>query len=258
MTRVWPWLSHILSIAFIGFAVKSLVSYHKFSLEEQLEDVKGSPLPVNEAGLKWFKDMLFARAYGEGQQRTRTHTIITSFLAVALFLQLWKKSRSFGGKGKPLHVWLGRATILCALLGIPHFWELVSNFPHRPTMYAEYLILLMIPFYGLKGWWEIRVKDWQSHRASMIMFSACFYYFGVQRLCMLILGVLHHEKSPLASHLGLGKWQNWNTEDYNAMFGIAVWSAFVLTFGVATYNAYIGPESKAARDAKAVENAKAK
>ena len=147
---------------------------------------------------------------------------ITLFLAVALFLQLWKRTRSLGGKGKPFHTWLGRITILVALGSIPHFTHLVLNFFHKTTAYAELPIVFLIPVFGIKGWSEIRNGDWRSHRASMIMFSACFYYFGVQRLTIALFGAIHHEKSPFAKYLPLGPWSQWNEDDYNEMFGIGI------------------------------------
>ena len=258
MSRVWPWVSFLGSVLFIGWTAKSFVGYHTFSLEEAMEDIKQAPLPLNDVGLNWFKNTLLVRSYGEGKDNTQMHMKITLFLAIALFLQLWKRTRGLGGKGKPFHTWLGRISILVALGSIPHFTRLVFNFPHRTTAYAELPVIFMIPFFGIKGWSEIRNGDWRSHRASMIMFSACFYYFGVQRLMISLIGVIHHEKSPFAKHLPLGPWSQWNEDDYNEMFGIGICAAFVVTFSVATYNAYIGPNSKAAADSKAVQKQKQK
>lgn len=124
------------------------------------------------------------------------------------------------------------------------------------SRYAEYPIVFMIPYFGIKGWREVRNKQIMDHRASMIMFSACFYYFFVQRLIMMLFNAIHHQSTPWARYTGLGPWQQWTEAEYNAWFGISISCAFSITFGFAVYNAYIGPNSvagKLAADAAAKE-----
>ena len=165
---------------------------------------------LNEAGVEYWLGML--KPYvndGPVQKRSiiQMHTKITTFIAVALFIQFLKIVRQ---KAMPIHRWLGRSTITVALLATPGFASLIYGLPHPVAQYAEYPIIVGIPYFGLKGWKEIREKKIQDHKASMIMFSACFFYFGVQRLMLMAMGVLH--SGPWAEYMPLGPWKDWTAE----------------------------------------------
>lgn len=94
-----------------------------------------------------------------------------------------------------------------------------------------------------------------EHRASMIMFASCFYYFGVSRLVMMMMNIIH--SGPWAQYTGLGDWRNWSSQDIHDGFGISIAVAFPLTFSVAAYNAYIAPHAKTPQYNKAMMGAKA-
>lgn len=99
----------------------------------------------------------------------------------------------------------------------------------------------MIPFYGIRGYLQIRNKQVMEHRASMIMFASCFYYFGVGRLVMVAMNIIH--SGPWAKYTGLGDWREWSKEDVHDFFGISIAIAFPITFGIAAYNAYFSPRA---------------
>lgn len=80
-----------------------------------------------------------------------------------------------------VHRWTGRALILVAVGASPGFFSLILNFrASKIVQYAEFPIPFMIVYFGLNGWRQVRNKEIQAHRASMIMFSGCFFYFAVQ------------------------------------------------------------------------------
>jgi len=123
--RVWPWVSFVLSAVFVLWTIKSIVVYHTWTPEDVLEDAS-VPLPLNEAGFEWFGNMVGAY-FGAKQSAIRVHTIVTAFIGVSLFFQMWKRSRGWGGAGKPFHVWLGRIVIVAAVAALPHFASLIAG-----------------------------------------------------------------------------------------------------------------------------------
>ena len=244
----WQWAQFVGTVLTVVWAVKSYVQYHYWTFDEMVEDVKGAPLPLNEAGVEYWLGML--KPYvndGPVQKRSiiQMHTKITTFIAVALFIQFLKIVRQ---KAMPIHRWLGRTTITVALLATPGFASLIYGLPHPVAQYAEYPIVVGIPYFGLKGWKEIREKKIQDHKASMIMFSACFFYFGVQRLMLMAMGVLH--SGPWAEYMPLGPWKDWTAEKYNTFFGVSIALAGFVTLGGAMYKAYVVPTMSAPAKSK--------
>ena len=235
----WQWAQFVGTVLTVVWAAKSFVGYHYWTWDQLIEDVKGAPLPLNDAGLAYWIGML--KPYvDDGPVKKRAimqmHTKITLFLAVALMIQFLKIVRQ---KAMPVHRWLGRVTLLVALLATPGFAMLIYGLPHPVAQYAEYPIVLAIPYFGIKGWVQIRAKQIADHKASMIMFSACFFYFGVQRLMLMAMGLLH--SGPWAKYTPLGPWKDWTSEQYHHFFGISIVLAGFLTLGGATYKAYVVP-----------------
>lgn len=118
---------------------------------------------------------------------------------------------------------------------------LFSGFSHQTAKYVESPVLFMIPYYGIRGYLQIQNKQVVEHRASMIMFASCFYYFGTTRLVLMAMNAVH--SGPWAKYTGLGDWREWSTEDVHDCFGIAIAIAFPITFGIAAYNAYLSPQA---------------
>jgi len=77
-------------------------------------------------------------------------------------------------------------------------------------------------------------------------------------MLMALFKILHDENFPTAKWAPLGPWQNWTAAEYEAYFGITVAMAFGLNFGIAVYNAYIGPDSQWAADSKALKEQSSK
>lgn len=184
-----------------------------------MEDFGNAPLPLNAAGKEYFSDMIKTYAdIGNIKKKAiiQFHTGATTLIALGLFVQFLKVVRM---KAMNVHRWTGRATILGALLATPSFFKLVANqIDKAGAMYAEYPIAVAIPYFGVKGWVEIRNKDIASHRASMIMFAASFFFFGLERMVMALWGPTH--SGVLAQYMPLGDWHDWTKKDYNEWFNI--------------------------------------
>ena len=215
----------------VAWALKSLVAYHTWTLDEVMDDVASSPLPLNEHGLEYWRNLV-TPYYNIGpvkkQFKIRTHTMITSFIAIGLCVQFIKSIRE---KRLDIHRIVGRLTLGVTLLAYPHFTMLMAGFFHQTAKYIEAPVLFMIPYYAIRGWIQIRNKDIMGHRSSMIMFASCFYYFGLSRLVMMAMNAIH--SGPWAKYTGLGDWRNWSPEDVHDFFGISVAIGFPLNFGFA-------------------------
>jgi hypothetical protein len=229
------------TILTVAWALKSLIAYHTWTLDEVMDDVASSPLPLNENGLEYWRNIV-APYYDLGpvkkRSKMRAHTVITSFIAMGLCLQFIKRIRQ---TNLDFHRYVGRFTLALTLIAYPHFVKLLEGFSHQTAKYMEAPVLFMIPYYAIRGWQQIRNKQVMEHRASMIMFASCFYYFGVSRLVMMAMNVIH--SGPWAKYTGLGDWKDWSTENVDDFFGISIAIGFPLTFGVAAYNAYYGPNA---------------
>jgi|EP00970_Alexandrium_tamarense_P002731 hypothetical protein len=242
---IWNILAKTGCVLTILWSIKSLIAYRFWSLDQVMDDVASSPLPLNKNGLDFWQNDLSVNAYYDigsvkKQARIRFHTFITAVIAVGLCIQFIKRIRQ---NNISIHRWVGRATIASSLLAYPHFAKLLGGFDQQVARYTEYPVLALIPYFGIKGWRQIRNKKVAEHRSSMIMFSACFYYFGVSRLVLMVMNPLH--SGVLAKYTGLGDWREWEREDAKDALTIAIVLAFPLTFGVATYNAYILPSIEA-------------
>lgn len=129
---LWAWISFIGTVLTALWAAKSLVAYHTWTFEQQVADAANSPLPLNEAGVKFFSALL--KPYNDPSQKQsmiRTHTIITLFISVSLMIQLMKTVRA---NAIWLHRWLGRATILVALAATPGFAVMVAGLFNTQAM----------------------------------------------------------------------------------------------------------------------------
>jgi hypothetical protein len=218
------------------WALKSAVAYYTWTLEEMVEDVAASPLPLNDNGVQYWKEILSPYTdLGPVKKRSaiQMHVSITLVMAIGLCLQFMKTIRK---KNMSVHRWVGRATLITACLSYPHFVQLLNGFEQQTAKYMEAPILLGIPYFGIKGWLAIRNKQIAEHRANMIMFGACFYFFGVARLVMMAMNLIH--SGPWAKYTGLGDWREWTGEDVDDFFGISIALSFQITFGIAAYNAY--------------------
>ena len=87
--------------------------------------------------------------------------------------------------------------------------------------------------------YQAYTKDISAHRASMIMFAACFFYFGVQRVVLALMTPLH--SGPWAKYTPFGPWKEWGSLQHDQLFGVGTAIAFPLTFGIAAYKAYVVP-----------------
>lgn len=227
----------VLLMMFVLWAAKAAYGYWTWSLPQMMEDLKTGPLPLNAVGLSFWQRLMEAyNDIGEVKKSTRIklHTAITLFLAIGLFLQFIKIIRQ---KQINMHRWVGRAVIVVALLATPSFGILIAGLPFPIAQYFEYPVLFAIPYFGIKGWLQIRNKQVMDHKASMIMFSSCFFYFGVQRLVMIAFGRLH--SGPWAKFTPLGPWSEWTEKEYELFFGLSIALAFPITFGVAIGRAYV-------------------
>ena len=220
------------------------VKYFLWDEEQALADLKGAPMPLNDAGFKYFETNFLRPAYNEKKVPIQVHTAVTAFIMAALIVQLVKKVRQ---KAMWVHRWLGRLLLIVILAALYSFAMLVHRQPNKIGRYAEYPLIFFIPYYAIKGWLEIRNKQTQAHRSSMIMLSSCFFFFAVQRLVMLPFGFLHSE--TLGPYLPLGPWKNWQEKEYETMFGHAIVLAGMITFSVAYYKAY-GGSAPAKKDGK--------
>ena len=133
---------------------------------------------------------------------------------------------------------------------MPGFAMLIFNgLKGKPVaQYAEYPVIIGIPYYGIKGVLQARNKQIQDHKASMIMFASCFFFFGVQRLVLMAMGPLH--AGPWAKYTPLGPWKEWGAKEYDTFFNVGIAIAFPITFGCATYKAYLVPAQAMALAAK--------
>ena len=215
------------------------------SFDEVIADLKGAPLPLNEAGVAYWKSML-TPYYGEKKAQIRAHLAITLFLSVALCVQFLKVVRQ---KAITAHRVLGRITILVALAATPGFAMLIAGMTEKPiAQYAEYPAVLGIPYFGIQGVLQARNKQIADHKASMIMFASCFFFFGVQRLVLMAMGPLH--SGPWARYTPLGPWKEWSEREYDLFFNLSIAAAFQITFGCAMYKAYVVPAQALAAAAK--------
>ena len=235
----WQWALFAGTVLTVVWSVLSYVKYHNWTFGQLVEDLKGAPLPLNDAGLEYWLEMIQPYVdVGPVKKRAaiQLHMKVTLFLSVALFIQFLKIVRQ---KAMPIHRWLGRTAICVALLATPTFVVLIYNFKHPVGQYVEYPFALGIPYFGIRGWMQVREKKIMDHKASMIMFSSCFFYFGVQRLMMVALGAVH--SGPWAQYTPLGPWKEWTAEQYNTYFGVSIALAALITLGGAMYKAYVVP-----------------
>ena len=93
---------------------------------------------------------------------------------------------------------------------------------------------MAIPYFGIKGWLEIRQKDITSH-----MFASCFFFFGIERLVMTLSGLVH--QGVIGEYMPLGPYKDWTVEDYENNFNIIAMITVPITFITAMYVAYIVP-----------------
>jgi len=239
--------------AYVGMALffiwnlKSAIVYYTWTRAAAEKDLLESPLiapwGLHPSVVKTWTDQIIASYYDPKakQAQIRTHMAASLLITVLLIFQLVPKlRRNFIW----LHRWAGRFCIAFAVANLPIFWKLIMGFKlSRFTQYFEIPIWAAIPFFGIKGWLSARNKDIQSHRSSMIMFSSCFFFFGVQRLCILFVQAVHSLPAT-REHLPLGDISKVQGTDYwEVCFGSADVLAALLTFGVGAYNAY-GPRIK--------------
>ena len=146
---------------------------------------KGAPMPLN-AGFKYFETNFLRPAYNEKKVPIQVHTAVTAFIMSA-HRSAREEGAPEGDVGAPLarpapsdrHP---RCAVQLRHAGAP---------PAENTRrYAEHPLIFFILYYAIKGWLEIRNKQTQAHRSSMIMLSSCFFFFAVQRLVMLPFGCI--------------------------------------------------------------------
>ena len=235
----WSYAASAGTFLTVLWAAKSAVAYYTWTLDDMMEDVASSPLPLNQNGIQYWKDILAPYTdLGPVKKRgaIQMHMAATLAIAAGLCVQFMKTIRR---KNMDVHRWVGRATLLASLLCYPHFVSLLDGFGHLTAKYVEAPILLGIPYFGVQGYRAVRAKNIAEHRSNMIMFGACFYFFGVARLVMMAMNVVH--SGPWAKYTGLGDWRDWSGGDVDQFFGISIALSFPITFGVAAYNAYVLP-----------------
>ena len=245
MRAVFGWLSWACMMATIIWAMKSFILYSSiYGPDEIYADFEhNSMLPIkgNFAGVKWYQQLVDELTSGDKKMRIQMHTMFMIYMTLGLAFQLTKKVRT---NVIDLHRWVGRLTVTMALCFMPSLTRLVFGVSNPAAQYVELPVLAMIPFFGVRGWMQIRRKQVREHRASMIMFSACFF-FPVQRLAMYAMKALH--EGWWAKYTPLGPWKNWYVSKYDVAFPTALWYAFIVTFGVATYLAYVEPDDEVAK-----------
>mmetsp|Transcript_16756 Transcript_16756/g.40580 ORF Transcript_16756/g.40580 Transcript_16756/m.40580 type:complete len:250 (+) Transcript_16756:37-786(+) len=232
---------------FMVFNVKSTVVYWTWTRDAAIKDLMDSPLltpwGMHPAVVKAWTELLSPYFDPKGKQGAiRMHMAVSMIITLLVTFNLVPMFRK---KFMFMHRWLGRICITFAIINAPGFYKLVMNFgASKITQYIELPIIAMIVFFGIQGWVSVRDKNIQAHRSSMIMFSCCFFFFGVQRICLLLAHALH--SMPTTSQfLPLGPISKISGADYwEVMWGLADVSAFMLTFGLGAYNAY-GPRIKA-------------
>ena len=205
-----------------------------------MKDLASAPLPLNENGIEYWKNNFVDPYFDLGSVKKRSkmlaHTSITTIIAIGLCIQFIKRIRQ---KNMDIHRIVGRITLVIILITYPHFAYLLSGFSHQPSKYIESPILIMIPFFAIRGWLQIRNKQVMEHRASMIMLASCFYFFGVARLVLMLMKVVH--SGPWAKYTGLGDWKLWSYADVHDAFGIGMAFTFLITFGIGVNRAYFVP-----------------
>jgi hypothetical protein len=149
----------------VAWALKSLIAYHTWTLDEVMEDVASSPLPLNENGLAYWRKLV-APYYAEKQSKMRCHTVITTLIALGLCIQFIKRIRQ---DNLDVHRIVGRLTLGGTLFAYPHFVKLLAGFFHQTGKYMESLVLFMIPYYAIRGWIQIRNKHVMEHRARWVL-----------------------------------------------------------------------------------------
>jgi hypothetical protein len=115
---------------------------------------------MNKKGLEFWRSNIVLPYYNVGpihkQSRIRTHTVITTLIAVGLCLQFVKKIRD---KRLDIHRNIGKATLVLTLMCFPHFVMLIGGFFHQTAKYAEAPILFMIPYFAIRGWIQVSSAD---------------------------------------------------------------------------------------------------
>ena len=234
----WSWVQSLGTLLFVLWIAKQANMYHNMTYPEWVEDLKMAPLPLNDKGFDFWLGFLkpYSPQTGAKRETILLHMKVSLALALALCFQFLKTVRQ---KAMPLHRIVGRVTLVGAFAALPGFAKLVSNFDMPLVQYMEYPVLVMIPYYGIKGWLQAYNKQIADHKASMIMFASCFFYFGVQRVVMILFGLLHSD--PLGKLFPLGPWKQWDENSYEHFFNISVAWAAIVTFGLGGYKAYVVP-----------------
>ena len=140
-------------VLFIVWTLKSFIAYHTWSLDQMVADIRTAPLPLNEAGVALFTKLF--KAYVDPLQKKdaiQTHMKVSLFLSIALVLQLLQRMRK---KAMWIHRNLGRITIAVALLATPGFANLIYNWKTGTAQYVDYLIIFLVPYYGIRGWYQV-------------------------------------------------------------------------------------------------------
>ena len=106
------------TILTVGWALKSLVAYHTWTIDEVMEDVASSPLPLNENGLDYWRNTVAVAAYYDigpvkKQAKMRMHTVVTTCIAIGLCIQFMQIVRT---KYIDLHRYVGRLTLALTLI----------------------------------------------------------------------------------------------------------------------------------------------
>lgn len=181
----------------------------------------------------------------------RTHVLTSMIMAACLFNQFTPFLRK---KNIELHRYSGRLfLILFAIMAVPLFlmtWNLKLGWA---VNWCEVPLAPLGVYFAVRGYYQIKAGDVEVHRASMIMMSPSFFFFGAVRLMALPFqfAVVYLGK-VLGGPLNYPLAELDPPEYLNMMFGSSGILTLWLVYSVAVYNAYIVPADRkmAAKGAK--------
>jgi len=125
------------------------------------------------------------------------------------------------------HRWNGRLYLLLTIVMMWNGYDLIANQQISRNLYlAEGISLFLTGSFAIKGWVHIGKKEVQQHKSSMIISTAGLYYFFVMRLIM--PAVLLFSPAPFRSL----------SYYLDVTWGGSIWTAFVITYGIAVYYAF--------------------
>jgi len=216
-------------ILFLVFAFTSLLEYFTSTKEAVRDEMEPMLAPFSDDLKESIIHNLASVYFTEKKLSTRLHMVVTCPIALGLLIQLTPAIRS---KFPQVHRIVGRFTLLLSILMTPHWLLFIFNFKvSKGTQLLELPLALAIPYFSFNGYQQIKTGKVKQHRVSMIFLSACFFFFGVQRIIMVLWVLFHSSKavaafSPISKYTGdwdFDYWRNYYFTGCSLIGQIIVW-----------------------------------